>query len=120
MNYGYFLSDARSHHLLRNLLKVHNEFKTCYGDMINCVCIYIQWKDIEVDLHKHSDRLGYVTFFIKGNYARNKIFEVYLFKRQNRLFIEFTYWVNIRSAKIYHAKIYYAKIYYAKIYYAKF
>ena len=58
-------------------------------------------------------------FSIKGNYAQNKIFEVYLFKRQNRLFIEFTYWVNIRSAKIYYAKIYYAKIYYAKIYYAK-
>ena len=40
-------------------------------------------------------------FSIKGNYAQNKIFEVYLFKR---LFIEFNYWVNIRSAKIYYAK----------------
>ena len=56
-------------------------------------------------------------FSIKGNYAQNKIFEV--FKRQNRLFIEFTYGVNIRSAKIYYAKIYYAKIYYAKVHYAK-
>ena len=53
--------------LLRNLVEVHNEFKTCYGDLVN----YIQWKEIEADLHKHSDRLGYVLFSIKGNYAYN-------------------------------------------------
>ena len=47
--------------LLRNLVEVHNEFKTCYGDLVN----YIQWKEIEADLHKHSDRLGYVLFFYK-------------------------------------------------------
>ena len=47
--------------LLRNLVEVHNEFKTCYGDLVN----YIQWKEIEADLHKHLDRLGYVLFFYK-------------------------------------------------------
>ena len=51
--------------LLRNLMEVHNEFKTCYGDLVNCVCVYIQWKEIEPDLHKHFDRLGYVLFFYK-------------------------------------------------------
>ena len=84
--------------LLRNLVEVHNEFKTCYGDLVN----YIQWKEIEADLHKHSDRLGYVLFFYKRKLClQHKMFEVYPFKRQNRLFIEFTYWVNVRKTKHY-------------------